>query len=68
MKDLHPEFIFDSNQNKKSVVLSIDEWNDVLLAIEELDDIKLYDKVKNDRTDKVISFSHAIQEIEENER
>jgi hypothetical protein len=44
MNSFHPQYIVDANQIPKSVVLPIDEWREILSAIEELEDIKAYDE------------------------
>lgn len=67
MKTLHPQYIVDANHHKTSVVLLIEEWNEILSAMEELDDIRAYDHAKS-TTDEVIPFEQAINEIENNER
>lgn len=45
-KNLHPQYITDEHGKRVSVVLSIQQWQQVLDELEELDDIKLYDEVK----------------------
>jgi len=40
------QFITDSDGNKTAVVLPIKEYKKMLEEVEELEDIKLYDKVK----------------------
>lgn len=67
MKTLHPQYIVDSNQNKTSVVLPIEEWKDILSAMEELDDIRAYDRAKS-INDEVLPFEQAVNEIENHER
>ncbi len=49
---------------KKSAVIPFIEWQNILEAIEELDDIRSYDKEKSIESD-VIPFDQAIQEIQE---
>lgn len=62
MKEFHPEYVIDGNHNKKSVLLPIDEWEEIVLALEELDDIQAYDLAKN-ISDEIIPFDQAINEI-----
>ena len=45
MFDLHPQFITDT-AGKKMVVLPKKEFDSLLEDLEELDDIRLYDKSK----------------------
>jgi len=63
MNILHPEYIVDSNQAPKSVVLPINEWREILSAIEELEDIKAYDEAKL-TSDEIIPFDQALNEID----
>ena len=62
MKEFHPEYVIDGNHNKKSVLLPIDEWEEIVLALEELDDIQAYDHAKK-ISDEIIPFDQAINEI-----
>lgn len=63
MNIFHPEYIVDSNQTPKSVVLPINEWREILSAIEELEDIKAYDEAKL-TSDEIIPFDQALNEID----
>lgn len=62
---LHPQYITDEQQNKKAVVLPMAEWEAVLEALEELEDIRRYDEAVQ-RTDEAIPFEQAVQEITRN--
>ncbi|MBF0471955.1 MAG: hypothetical protein HQL48_11365 [Gammaproteobacteria bacterium] len=62
MRTLHPQYIVDENQNKTSVVLPINEWNEVINAMEELEDIQAYDNAKA-KNDEIIPFEKAIEEL-----
>ena len=64
MISIHPEFIIDEKQHKKSVVLHYSEWKKILEELEELEDIRAYDKAKSE-DDEVIPFEQAVQEIQE---
>lgn len=44
---LQPQYITDNQGNKLSVVLPINDFKGILEELEELEDIKLYDRVKN---------------------
>jgi hypothetical protein len=59
---VHPEFIIDAKDNKKSVVLPFREWKFILEKMEELDDIKLYDEAKKEKSDPV-PFLTAVNEV-----
>ncbi|HEX9958990.1 MAG TPA: hypothetical protein VGA96_17100 [Fibrella sp.] len=45
-QSIHPQYITDENGNRVSVILPIQQWQQVLDELEELDDIRLYDEVK----------------------
>ena len=62
MVEMHPEYIVDDKQNTKAVVLPFKEWQKVLEALEELDDIKAYDDAKS-QPSELISFEQAVEEI-----
>ena len=47
MTNIHPEYVIDSESNPTPVVLPITEWNAILEELEELDDIREYDKAKS---------------------
>ncbi len=61
----HPEFIIDENANKKAVIISISEWEQLLEKLEELEDIAAYDIAKA-KKDEIIPFDQAVQEINDN--
>ena len=43
---LHPQYITDEQGKRVSVILSIQQWQEMLDELEELTDIRLYDEVK----------------------
>jgi PHD/YefM family antitoxin component YafN of YafNO toxin-antitoxin module len=43
---LHPQYVTDSNGRAVSVLLPMKEFKSILEELEELEDIKLYDKAK----------------------
>lgn len=45
-KPLQPQYITDEQGQRVSVILPIQQWQQVLDELDELDDIQLYDKVK----------------------
>jgi len=59
---LHPEYIVDTSEHKKVVVLPYNEWEMLLTDIEELEDIRAFDAAKSDN-DAVIPFEQAVKEI-----
>jgi len=62
---LHPEYIVDQHEHKKSVVLPFNEWKMLISDIEELDDIRAFDAAKTDN-DATIPFEQAVVEIKQN--
>ncbi len=64
MIKVHPEYVVDQNKNTKSVILSVAEWQSIVEDLEELDDIRTYDKVKTGHQD-AIPFEQAVREIRE---
>lgn len=55
-KTLHPQYITDEHGKRVSVVISIQQWQQVLDELEELDDVRLYDKVKS-RNEPTVSLA-----------
>jgi ribosome maturation factor RimP len=42
-----PQYITDENGAKISVILPVDEYERIIQELEDIEDVKLYDKVKN---------------------
>ncbi len=63
MIKIHAEYIVDEKSQKKAVVIPINEWKKIMEEIEELEDIRDYDRAKR-AEDEEISFDLAIKEIE----
>jgi hypothetical protein len=61
---IHPQYVIDEGKQPKAVLLTIKEWNDIVEALEELDDIRAYDLAKSDSPDS-IPFDQAVREIQE---
>lgn len=64
MLALHPQYLTDEQNQRKAVVLPVVEWERVLAALEELDEVRAYDKAKS-KSQEAISFEQAVREIEE---
>ena len=64
MVELHPEYVVDKDKHPKAVLLPFDEWQKLTEELEELDDIRAYDKAKSSSQER-IPFQQAVQEIEE---
>ena len=63
MVNIYPEYIVDEKQKRKAVLLSLIEWDRIVEDIEELDDIRAYDSVKEQRSE-AIPFEQAVREIQ----
>ncbi|MGI8905417.1 MAG: hypothetical protein ACR2IE_02875 [Candidatus Sumerlaeaceae bacterium] len=59
---LHPEYVVDENQNRKAVILPLAEWESVVEALDELEDIRLYDAAVQERGE-ALPFEQALQEL-----
>lgn len=66
MISLKENFVVDNDGKKVGILLDMDTYKKILDALEELDEIRAYDKAKS-TTDEIISFDQAVKEIE-NER
>lgn len=61
MNTIHPQYITDVSGKKKSVILPLKVFNSMMEALEELEDIKLYDEAKNNDDGDRISFSDYLK-------
>jgi hypothetical protein len=61
MLTIHTQYITDKKGKKISVVLPIKDFNAIMEELEELDDIKLYDKAKKEDTGERILFSDYLK-------
>lgn len=62
MLAIHPDFVVDQKARKKSVLVSFAEWQQLMAALEELDDIRAYDKAKSQR-EPVVPFEDTVRQI-----
>jgi PHD/YefM family antitoxin component YafN of YafNO toxin-antitoxin module len=62
MMKVHTEYMTDENGKRKAIVLPLSEWQRIIEAIEELEDIRAYDRAKA-RGSKPIAFESAVREI-----
>ncbi len=63
MLKINPQYVVDQKQRRKSVLLSLAEWERILEELEELDDIRAYDAAKKAPQESV-PFEQAVREIE----
>lgn len=62
MQTIPHEYVIDGNGNKKAVLVPLFEWELILEALEELDDIHAYDEAKSQISDP-IPFDQAVDEL-----
>lgn len=62
MLTVHPEIVIDRKQRPKAVLLPFSEWNRVMADVEELEDIRAYDRAKA-RGGEAIPFEQAVKEL-----
>ena len=60
MTALHPKYITDT-AGKKLVVLPLKEYDSMIEELEELEDIRLYDKAKKEDDGERILFSDYLK-------
>ena len=61
MNTIHPQYITDKDGKKVSVVIPLAEYEQILEELEELDDIKLFDEAKNDKSAAMSFDDYVIQ-------
>lgn len=62
MITVHKQFVVDADGQKRSVVLPIEEWEEIVSELEELEDIRAYDQAKQSASTS-IPFEEAVGEI-----
>jgi len=58
--NMNTQFLTDANGNKTGVLISISQYKKMMEELEELEDIKTFDKAKK-RNEKTIPLREAIQ-------
>ncbi|HBA84473.1 MAG TPA: hypothetical protein DCZ95_10300 [Verrucomicrobia bacterium] len=64
MVTVHPEYVVDEQQRLKAVLLPVAEWERVVEELEELDDIRAFDKAKAG-SQEAVPFEQAVREIQQ---
>lgn len=64
MIGFHGQYLVDEEGNRRAVVAPISDWQRIVEALEELDDIRAYDEAKQEPSD-TIPFEQAVTEINE---
>jgi PHD/YefM family antitoxin component YafN of YafNO toxin-antitoxin module len=62
MITVHQHYLVDDKGQRTAVVVPLDEWERIVEALEELDDIRAYDEAKHSASDP-IPFEQAVREI-----
>lgn len=63
MTDIKERYLIDDEGRKISVVLDISDYRRILEELEELDEIRAYDRAKAS-SDETIPFDQAVAEIQ----
>ncbi|MGA2401071.1 MAG: hypothetical protein ABSG91_05110 [Syntrophobacteraceae bacterium] len=63
MIGFHGQYLVDEEGNRKAVVVPISDWEQIVEALEELDDIRAYDEAKRESSE-AIPFEQAVSEID----
>lgn len=61
---VHPQYVVDEQQRRQAVLLPLSDWEKVVEELEELDDLRAYDRAKTD-SQASIGFEEAVREIEQ---
>ena len=64
MLKVHPQYIKDVNGNESMVILPAKEFDALMEAIEDLEDVHLYDEAKKNDDGERISMDEAFKMIE----
>lgn len=64
MIQFHEQYLVDEEGNRKAIVVPISSWQQILEALDELDDIRAYDEAKREPSNPV-PFEQALSEITE---
>lgn len=62
MLTVHPQYVVDEARNRKAVVLPFAEWVRIVDELEDLDDLRAYDRAKAGSQDAV-PLEQAVREI-----
>ena len=63
MQAIHPEYVVDEKQQRKSIILPLSDWDLIVEELEELNDIRAYDTAKTG-SQNALSFEKAVREIQ----
>lgn len=57
-----PQYLADENGIRKSVVISLPQWEKLMEALEELEDIRAYEEAKT-TVSEAVPFERALSDI-----
>lgn len=63
MLALHPKFITDNDGKRTAVILSLEEYESILSALEDMEDFRLYDEAKSNEEESY-TVEEAFKQIE----
>ena len=64
MIHIHPQYLVDGNQQRKAVLISIEEWGQIVDELEELEDVRMYEQAKAG-PQNAVPFEQAVRELGE---
>ncbi|MGC8490876.1 MAG: hypothetical protein ACP5SH_03970 [Syntrophobacteraceae bacterium] len=64
MQGFREEYLVDDQGKRKAVVVPISAWEEIVEALEELDDIRAYEEARKEPSE-IIGFEQAVSEIDE---
>ncbi|WP_295388403.1 hypothetical protein [uncultured Thiodictyon sp.] len=67
MLTIHEEYVTDRAGERKAVLVPIAEWEQILEALEDVEDLRAYDEAKGAPSDP-IPFEQAVREIKAGRR
>lgn len=62
MIDVHEDYLVNDKGERKAVVLTMSDWERILEALEDLEDIRLFDEAAKEPSDP-IPFEQAMEEL-----
>ena len=62
MIELREQYIVDDDGQRQAVILPIGQWKNVLEALEDLEDIRAFDRAKQEASDP-IPFEDVIRDL-----
>jgi hypothetical protein len=64
MAPVHLQYVVDEKQCRQAVLVPLDEWERIVDELDELDDIRAYDKAKS-TSQETVPFEQAVREIQQ---